>query len=60
MSDCSSRESRLNRLVDDINQVRGAHYALVVRRHIHKQLVEIDILLIVRADQIVERVTGYR
>ena len=36
--------------------VRRSHHALVVGGDVHEQLVEIDVLLIMRADQIVERV----
>ena len=38
----------------------GTHDALVEDRDIHEQLVQIDVLLIVHADQVVERVSGDR
>ena len=48
----------LNRLVDDIDDVIRPGDALVVGGDVHIELVEIDVLLVVGADQIVERVAG--
>ena len=44
--------------VDDVDGVRRAHDALVELGHVDEELVEIDVLLIVHADQIVEGVAG--
>ena len=60
---CATRalgERGLDRLVDDVDDVRRPHDALVVRGDVHEQLVEIDVLLVVRADQVVEGVAGDR
>ncbi len=58
MRDGPVAERRLDRLVDDIDDVIRPGDALVVGSDVHIQLVEIDVLLIVRADQIVEGMAG--
>ena len=40
--------------------VRRSHDALVVDGHVHEELVEVHVLLVVRADQVVEGVAGDR
>ena len=60
MRDRSLAERRLDRGVDDVDDVRRAHHALAVGRDVHEQPIEIDVLLTVRADQIVKGVTGNR
>ena len=55
-----TRKCGLDRFIHDVDDVRGPHHALVVRRDIHKQLVQIDILLVVRSDQVVKGVAGNR
>ncbi len=52
------RQRGLDRLVDDVLDVRWTHDPLIVLGDVHVELVEIDVLLIVSADQIVERVAG--
>ena len=56
MRDGASREGGLDRLVHHVVHVRGAHDALVELGDIHEELVEIDVLLVMRADEIVESV----
>ncbi len=48
-------ERGLDRFVQNIDHVGRPHDALVVRRDIHKQLVQIHVLLVMRADQVVKR-----
>ena len=55
--DRAAGERGLDRFVQNIDYVGWPHDALVVRRHIHKELVQIHVLLIMRADQIVKRMT---
>ena len=43
--------------VDHIDRMRRADHPLVGDRHVHKQLVEIDVLLLMHADEIGEGVT---
>jgi len=58
MANSSACQRSLNRLVDYIDEVRRSHHALVVGGDIHIQLVEIDILLVMRADQVVKGMAG--
>src|SRR5438876_4702811 len=51
-------EGRLHRLVQHIHHVIGAGNPLVVGGNVHVKLVEIDVLLIMRTDQVVKRVSG--
>ena len=55
---CDKR--RLDRLVHHVVDVGRPHDALVVDGHVHEQLVEVHVLLVVRADQVVEGVPGDR
>src|SRR5262245_19202633 len=52
-------ERRLDRFVHEVIDVRRPHHALVIHGHVHKQFVEVHVLLGVSADQIVEGVAGY-
>ncbi len=47
-----------HRHIHHVHRVRGAHHPLVEYRYIHEQLVEIDVLLVVHADQVAEGVAG--
>ena len=58
--DAAVGERGLDRLVDDIVHVRRPHHALVVDGDVHEQLVEIHVLLVMGADQIVKGVAGDR
>ena len=58
--DRSPRQRRLDRFIHHIDYMGWPHHSLVIGRHVHKQLVEIDILLIVGADQIVEGMASNR
>ncbi|HSC30542.1 MAG TPA: hypothetical protein VLD17_02370 [Gemmatimonadaceae bacterium] len=60
MSNGAAGERRLDRLVHHVVDVRRPHDALIVGSHVHEQLVEIDVLLIMRSDEIVERVSRDR
>src|SRR6185437_10302063 len=54
MTDSSASQRSLDCLVDDVDEMGWTHHPLVVGGDIHIQLVEIDILLIVSADQVVK------
>src|SRR5665213_12381 len=56
VNDRASRQRRLDRLVHHVVHVRRSHDALIERRDVHEQLVEVDVLLVVHAYQIVKRV----
>ena len=58
VGDGAPRQGGLDRLVHDVVHVRRPHDPLVVGGHVHEQLVEVDVLLVVRADQVVEGVAG--
>ena len=58
--DGASRERSLDRLVDDVHDVRGTHDALIVRGDVDEELVEVDVLLVMRADEIVKCVARDR
>ena len=45
------------RFIQNIDHVGWPHDALVVRCDVHKKLVQIYVLLVMRADQIMERMT---
>ena len=45
---------RFDRFIDDVVHVGRTHDPLVERGDVHEELVEIDILLVVHADQVVE------
>ena len=60
MRDSSPRKRSLDCLIDYVHNVSWAHHPLVVGGYIHEKLVQIHILLVMRADQIVERVPGNR
>ena len=47
-----------HRHIHHVDRVRSAHHALVEDRNIHEQLVQVDVLLVVHADQIAEGVSG--
>ena len=51
-------ERGLDRFVQNIDHVGWPHDALVVRCDIHKKLVQIHVLLVMRADQVMKRMTG--
>ncbi len=50
----------LDRCIHDVDDVARTHHALVVDRDIHEDLGQVDVLLIVRANQVVEGVPGDR
>ena len=50
----------LDGFIDDIVDVARTHDALVEFGDVHVELVEVHILLVVRADQVVESVPGDR
>ena len=54
------RERSLYCFVDYVYYVSGPHHSLVERSYVHEDLVEIHILLVMGADQIVERMPGNR
>src|ERR1700734_3225582 len=54
MRNGSASQCSLDCLIDYVDKVGWTHHSLVVCSDIHIQLVEIDILLIVRADQVVK------
>ena len=58
--DAAISERRAAGEIGDVAHVRGAHDADVVLRDVDEQLVELDVLLGMRADQIVERHAGDR
>lgn len=58
MRDRTIGQRGLDGFVDHVDDVRRPHDALVVGRDIHEELVEINVLLVMRADQIVEGMTG--
>src|ERR1051326_1837063 len=60
VGDASSAERRAAREVRNLLDVRRTHDPRVVNGDIHKELVEIDVLLSVRVDKIVIMVTGNR
>ena len=53
MGDAAVGERRATGLIDDVFDVRGSHDTGVVNGHVHEDLVELDILLGLRGDQIV-------
>src|SRR5947209_6411744 len=55
--DGATRQSSFDRLVENVDHMSGTHDTLAKRGNIHEQFVEIDILLIMSADQIVEGMT---
>ena len=58
--DAARGQRGLDGLVDDVDDVGRPHDPLVVGGDVHEQLVEVDVLLVVRADQVVEGVAGDR
>jgi hypothetical protein len=54
VGDRAPGEGRLDRLIDRIGGVTWPHDALVVGSHIDEQLIEINILLMMRPNKIVE------
>ncbi len=58
MCDTAPGERGLDRFVDEIVDVRGSHDPLVEYRDVDEHFVEVDVLLVVRADQVVEGVAG--
>src|SRR4051794_18252250 len=60
MSNCSPHQRGLNCLIHYIHHVGRAHDPLIISSDVHKQLVQIDILLLVGTDEIVEGVSGDR
>src|SRR6185437_555342 len=54
VTDSASRQGSLNGLVHDIIHMRGAHHALVVFADVHEELVQINVLLVMSADQIMK------
>ncbi len=58
VGDAAAAPGRSDRLVDDVVDVGRPHDALVVDGHVHEQLVEVHVLLVVRADQVVKGVAG--
>ena len=60
---CDTRASgnrRLDRHVDHVADMRRTHDSLAVGGDIAEEFVQIHILLVMRADEIMERVTGDR
>ncbi len=52
------REGRFDSLVHDVVDVRRPHDPFVVGRHVREKLVEADILLIIRANEVVKGMAG--
>ena len=50
--------AQVTALVHDVLHVGRPHDPLVVQGHVHEELVEVDVLLIVRADEVVKGVAG--
>src|ERR1043165_114162 len=55
--DAAACERRLDGFVQDIVDVRGPHHALVIDRDIHKKFIQVNVLLVMRADHIVKGVS---
>ncbi len=60
MGNGSPRKRRLDRFVHHVHNVGRTHHSLVVGSYIHENLVQIHILLVMGANQIVERVPSNR
>ena len=58
MRDAAAAIGRAHRHVDHIDRMSRAHDALVEDRNVHVKLVEIDVLLVIHADQVVKSVPG--
>jgi hypothetical protein len=56
--DAAPGERHLDGLVDHADHVMRAHHALVIDRDVHEQFVEVDILLVVCANEVVEGMAG--
>ena len=56
VGDAAAREGGADGLIDDVGEVGRPHHALAVDGHVHEQLDEVHVLLVVRVDQVGEGV----
>src|SRR4051812_35114815 len=60
MRNATPAQGGATREMCDIRNVLRSHHTCRIERHVHKNTIEVDILLRVRIDQVVEMVSGYR